>query len=302
MTDPNSARYAASRLAATAAVLLVLSTSALHAQGQGGRGGRGGEPPPPAKTVAPIDVTGYWTAVITEDWHTRMLTAPKGDFGTGTRGSVTLPGGRGVGGGGNPATLGNIPFNPTGGKAALEWDPAKDEAEGNQCKAFGAPGIMRQPTHLHITWQDDNTLKMEADFGTQTRVFHFARATAGGMPGAAAAKMGAPAGEAASWQGYSVASWNVQGGKEGFERGGSLTVTTTNLKPGYYWKNGMPYTGNAVLTEHFRVIDLPESGQWLTFSSMVTDPEYLTQPYIVTYQFKKLPDASKWSPTPCSAK
>ena len=55
----------------------------------------------------------------------------------------------------------------------MEWDPAKDEAEGNPCKAYGAPGIMRQPTHLHITWQDENTLKMEADYGTQTRLLHF---------------------------------------------------------------------------------------------------------------------------------
>jgi hypothetical protein len=276
----------------------------MYAQGRGGRGA----PPQPAKTVAPIDLTGYWTAVITEDWHTRMLTAPKGDFGTGTKGAVTLPGGRGVGGGGNPATLGNIPYNAAGGKAAMEWDPAKDEAEGNQCKAYGAPGILRQPTHLHITWQDDNTLKMEADFGTQTRLFHFAPAAAGGgmQDGAGAvpvaAKMNPAPGEAPSWQGYSVATWRIQGGKEGYERGGSLTVVTTNLKPGYYWKNGMPYTGNAVLTEHFRVIDLPDSGQWLTFSSMVTDPAYLNQPYIVTYQFKKLPDGSKWNPTPCSAK
>ena len=50
-----------------------------------GRGGRGGAPaaPPTARAVAPIDLTGYWTAVITEDWHVRMLTAPRGDFGVG---------------------------------------------------------------------------------------------------------------------------------------------------------------------------------------------------------------------------
>ena len=34
--------------------------------------------------------------------------------------------------------------------------------------------VMRLPTHLHITWQDDNTLKIDADFGMQTRLFHFA--------------------------------------------------------------------------------------------------------------------------------
>ena len=265
--------------------LLLALPGQLQAQARGQRGG----PPPTPKANAPIDLTGYWVSVITEDWHVRMLTAPKGDFGTGTRGSVAVPGGRGVGDGGNPATLGNIPYNPTGGKAAIEWDPAKDEAEGNQCKAYGAPGILRQPTHLRISWQDDNTLKMEADAGTQTRLFHFNQAAA-------------PAGEAPSWQGYSVASWRVQGGREGYERGGSMKATTTNLKAGYYWKNGMPYTASAKLTEVFRVHDLPDNGQWIVFSSMVEDPQYLNQPYIVTYHFKKLPDGAKWNPTPCAAK
>ena len=256
--------------------------SALQAQARGPA-----TPAAPAKASAPIDLTGYWTAVITEDWHTRMLTAPKGDFGTGTRGSVSLPGGRGVGDGGNPATLGNIPYNPVGGQAAMTWDPAKDEAEGNACKAYGAPGILRQPTHLRVSWQDDNTLKLEADFGTQTRLFSFAAATPTGEP---------------SWQGTSVASWRTQGGRPGFEKGGSLKVVTTGLKAGYYWKNGMPYTANAKMTEYFRVHDLPNSGQWIVLSSIVEDPQYLNQPYVVTYHFKKLPDGSKWKPSPCSAR
>jgi hypothetical protein len=272
------------RLLVSRALLLLLP---IGVYAQAGRGGQSGASP---KASAPIDLTGYWTSVITEDWHTRMLTAPKGDFGTGTRGAVALPGGRNVGDAGNPATLGNIPYNPTGGKAALEWDPAKDESEGTQCKAYGAPGIMRQPTHLHITWQDDNTLKLEADTGTQTRLFHFA------LPAAS------PSGEPPSWPGYSVASWRIQGGTPGYQLGGSLKVVTTNLKAGYYWKNGVPYTANARLTEYFRVHDLPESGPWIVLSSMVEDPQYLTQPYIVTYQFKKLPDGAKWKPTPCSAR
>jgi hypothetical protein len=272
-----------------AALLALALPVVMSAQG---RGGRGAAPPPPPKAAAPVDLTGYWTAVITEDWHQRMLTAEKGDFGTGAPGAVITPGGR-------PGPS-NIPYSPNGRKVALAWDPTKDEAEGNQCKAYGAPGVLRQPTHLHITWQDDNTLKMEADFGTQTRLFHFVP-QAGGM-GGGAMKATAPAGEAPSWQGYTVAEWKELGGKEGFERGGSLSAVTTNLKPGYYYRNGLPYSGNAVLTEHFRVIDIPQSGQWLTFSSMVVDPEYLTQPYIVTYQFKKLADGSLWKPQPCAVK
>ena len=92
------------------------------------------------------------------------------------------------------------------------------------------------------------------------------------------------------------------GGRGNFERGGSLKVVTTRLKPGYYLKNGMPYTGDAVLTEHFRLLELPDRNTWLTVSLMVEDPEYLTQPFVLNYHFKKLPDGSKWNPTPCTVK
>src|SRR5579885_2904100 len=101
-----------------------------------------GGPPPaprgPAKTIAPIDLTGYWVSIVTEDWRFRMITPPKGD----TEG---------------------VPLNPAGTRAAAAWDPAKDEAAGEQCKSYGAPAIMRVPGRLHITWVDDNTLKNEAD-------------------------------------------------------------------------------------------------------------------------------------------
>jgi hypothetical protein len=263
---------------------LSLSMPSIHAQQRGARGNA----PATAKARAPIDLTGYWTAVITEDWHTRMLTAPRGDFGSGPPGAIVNPNtSEAIGTGENPAAQGNIPYNVKGAQAALKWDPAKDEAEGNPCKAYGAPGVMRQPTHLHIIWQDDNTLKIEADYGTQTRVLRFGPV---------------PADLQSSGQGYSSASWVIMGGREDFLRGGSLKVVTTHLNPGYYWKNGMPYTGNAVLTEYFRTMTLPDGSTWIRLTQLVEDPEYLAQPYIVNYQFKKLPDASLWKPSPCSAK
>jgi hypothetical protein len=267
----------------TLAVVLWLSFAALS-QAQGGRG-QG--PPQTARASAPIDLTGYWAAVLTEDWHVRMLTASKGDFGSGPPGAVAqIVTGR-LGVGANPAQDGNIPYNLKGAEAALTWDPARDEAAGQQCKAYGAPGIMRQPTHLRITWADDNTLKIEADFGTQTRLLHFAPA---------------PKPAAASLQGHSVASWIRMGGGGGqanFQRGGALRVMTSHLTPGYYWKNGMPYTANAVLKENMFLLDVPDGSTWMTLTQLVEDPEYLTQPYVVNYHFKKVPDGSTWHPTPC---
>jgi hypothetical protein len=284
------------------AALLCVEPAYLYAQG--GRGGRG-VPPPAAQAAAPVDVTGYWTAVITEDWHQRMMTAPRGDFGSGEPGATAGFNGVRNGQGANPSQGGNIPYKIAAAKLAMQWDPAKDEAAGEQCKAYGAGGVMRLPTHLHITWQDDNTLRVDTDAGSQTRLFHFVPA-----PGGRNAqrleplitKATAPAGTARSWQGYSVARWTIMGGAEDWAKGGSLEVITTDLKPGYYWKNGMPYSENLVLTEHFRVLREDDGTDWLYMSQMAEDPDYLTEPWIITYQFKKLPDGSRWNPTPCSAR
>jgi len=302
-------RLKPARYFAIVAVVCVLAPAIAEGQGRGGRSG-GPAVPPTARALAPIDLTGYWTAVVTEDWHVRMLTAPRGDFGVGAPGVIENPGVGLLGVGPNPAARSNIPYNVAGAQAAMKWDPAKDEAEGDPCKAYGAPGIMRQPTHLRITWQDDNTLKLDTDYGTQTRLLHFGPppapeqlnfSNATYFP-AQAGKFEPPPDVKSSRQGYSMASWTIVGGTDNVERGGNLKVVTLRLTPGYYWKNGMPYTGDAVLTEYFRVMELPDKSQWIRFTQIVEDPEYLTQPWIVNYSFKKLPDGSRWNPTGCTVR
>ena len=66
-----------------------------------------------------------------------------------------------------------IQMTPEGRKVADAWDPAKDEAAGEQCKSYGAPALMSVPGRLHITWQDDTTLKVDTDAGMQTRLLRF---------------------------------------------------------------------------------------------------------------------------------
>jgi hypothetical protein len=207
-----------------------------------------------AKAQAPMDLTGYWVSFVTEDWRYRMITPPKGDYA-------------------------GVPMSPEARKIADSWDPAADEAAGNQCKAFGAAAIMRMPTRLHITWQDDNTLRIDTDAGTQTRLLRFATTSA--------------LQDKPSRQGSSLAQW---------ERSSSLKVATNNMQAGYLRKNGVPYSENAVLTEYFDVSPLPGGGTVLLLTSVVEDSRYLQTPFIVSSQFKKETDGSKWDPTPCSAK
>jgi hypothetical protein len=251
------------RLTAAVAMLVVL-TAGLMAQ-------RGGPPQPPAtpKTQAAFDITGYWVSLVTEDWRYRIATPPKGD-------------------------VAGVPLNGAGRQAANAWDPAKDEAAGEACRAYGAAGVMRQPGRLHIEWTGDDALSIETDAGTQTRAIGFR----------------GPRGTGSSWQGQSVALWDrgdspmARGGffPGAVARGGSLKVVTTNMKPGYLRKNGVPYSADAAMTEYFDRFDLPNGDALLVVSTEVTDPAYLVTPFWTSTHFKKQRDAAGWNPRPCAAR
>jgi hypothetical protein len=254
-------------------VLFALGCAAtVFAQGRGGRGAAG--PPPTPKAAAPIDLTGYWVAVVTEDWRWRMVTPALGDYQS-------------------------IPITLKAKEVGDKWDPAKDEAAGEQCRSYGAPAVMSIPGRIHITWQDDNTLKVETDAGTQTRLFHFGDWQAPNGP--------------AGWQGDSVAQWETprpagRGGGGGgaampnnAPKTGDLKVVTTHIRPGYLRKNGVPYSDKVKLTEYWNVNTDPD-GQWLILTQMVEDPEYLSEPWVLGLNFKKEADGSKWDPQACSSR
>ncbi|HXD75062.1 MAG TPA: hypothetical protein VN628_15040 [Vicinamibacterales bacterium] len=218
-------------------------------------------------------MTGYWVSQIVDEWRFRV-TPQKGD-------------------------IAYLPLNNQARQLANAWDPDKDQADGNACRAYGAVGVMQRPGRLHITWAGDNALKIETDAGTQTRVLNFSAPAAPG---------------AASWQGSSQAVWQVNGrllidtGGTGFvpinrvqgaTQGGQLKVTTTNMKPGYIRKNGVPYSDKAVLTEYFALLAGQANDAYIALTAMVDDPTYLTGQFIRTYTFKKVADATGWDPTPC---
>jgi hypothetical protein len=282
-------------LALFAAVVLARS----DASAQRGGGAPPG-PPRPGRELAPIELTGTWVSVVTEDWRWRMVTPPKGEYSS-------------------------VPLSAAGRKAADSWDLAADNASGNQCRAFGVGGLMRQPGRVRIAWQDDNTLKLDFDAGTQTRLLHFDRNAK-------------PPAER-TWQGHSVAVWEgpgvgrggpetdslpgLRGGRPAgpavpggggqglrggppprglaqIQRGGSLKVTTTSFRSGYLRKNGVPYSENATITEYFhRLPQHPNGDNWLHVVTIVEDPQYLSQPFYTSTHFRLEADASKFNPTPC---
>lgn len=233
------------------------------------------------RELAPIDLTGYWVSVVTEDWRWRMVIPPQGDYSS-------------------------VPLNDDGEAMADTWDPE----QGATCAPYGAAGVMRMPLRLHIFWDGDNTLQIDTDHGMQTRRLNF---------GGTSSQGGEP-----QWQGDSVATWegSLRGRRQGGPGGGPsdpqgprggmgggmgrtvelshLKVVTTQLRPGYLRTNGVPYSGDTVLTEFFDRHSA-YGDEWITVTTIVNDPVYLTEEFITSSSFKQLADDSGWNPQPCDA-
>jgi hypothetical protein len=282
------------------AALAVTIGATASVAAQQGRGAPPAQLPQSGQAGAALDLTGYWVAIVTEDWRWRMVTAPPKDY----------PG---------------VPLNPEGRKIADAWDVSKD----GSCLAFGAAGLMRMPTRLHITWENENVLKIETDQGRQTRRLMFDRSVAppaerslqgfsvaewerparGGGPGGVG---GARAGGPPPADGARAAGPPADGGRPGGEpavgnrgtaaqtaRGGSLKVVTTQLSGGWLRRNGVPYSEGTTLTEYYDRFPGPTGETWLVVTTVVADPKYLTQDFVTSSHFRLEPDAKKWDPTPC---
>lgn len=217
-----------------------------------------------AREAAPHDLTGYWVALVTEDWRFRMMVAEAGDYQ-------------------------GIPLSAAGQQTANAWDPAADTLAGEACRAYGAGGIMRMPTRLHITWASANVLSIETDAGMQTRLLKFG-----------VAQDGVGAGD---WQGVSNASWDLQtnGGFRSPVVNGTVEVHTTAMRPGYLRRNGVPYGDTASLTEYFEMVVEDGGEQYLIVISILEDPVNLTGPVLTSTSFRRESSGAKWDPSPCMA-
>ena len=222
--------------------------------------------------LAPIDLTGTWVSVVTEDWHLRMIAPDKGDFE-------------------------GLPVNDEAKKALATWVPGRD---ADACKAYGAPAIMRIPGRVKISWLNGDTLQIEADAGRQTRLLRFTgnapRGPVGGWQGHSSA----------SWvygRGFNplvTPAENVSQEERARAAGGTLKVLTTGLRSGYLRKNGMPYSDQATITEYYELLGDPQGTPWFVVTTVLHDPKYLVKDYITSSNSKKEPNDAKWRPTPCS--
>jgi hypothetical protein len=251
-----------------ALALLLAIPAALFAQAGGQRGGPPGGAPAAAlsaRTAAPVDLTGYWVSIVTEDWIERM--AP------------------------------DSPPSGTGGRGGLRGQgPTPPPAGADPCRVYGAGGIMRVPGRVNITWLDDNTLKIDTDAGKQSRLLHFnanaPRPAEKTLQGHSVATWDLGAGARGGGGG---GGGRGGGGGAQAPRWGNLRVVTTNLKSGYLLSSRSAYSDNATVTEYF-VRHTDFGTDYFTVTTAVEDG---AQTRVTSSTFKKEPNGSKFSPTGC---
>jgi hypothetical protein len=235
------------------AVVAVVSIVTLRAQ----------QPATP-RAAAPVDLTGTWVSLVTEEWRWRMTTPPRGDY-------ISLP------------------LSDEGRRVADTWSPAMD----GSCKAYGAGGVMWLPTRLRISWEGDQVLKVETDAGQQTRLLGFDAARPAGPRSLQGHSV-------AAWEPIGGRPYARNGTRSGSPApDGALKVVTTNLSEGWLRRNGAPYSESTTVTEYWDRVTFPNGDDFLAVTILLDDPKYLTGEYTRSAHFKREPDASKWRPSPC---
>jgi hypothetical protein len=226
--------------------------------------GAGPSAPLAPRAAAPIDLTGLWVSVVTEDWRWRMVVPRKGDYSS-------------------------VPLTAEGRRVADTWDPAKMDADG--CKPYGAAAVMRVPGRIRVGWDDDATLTIETDAGLQTRRLRFGAAPKPGPRSWQGQTV-------AEWQRIPQPGGLGVSLQTAPPRLGSLKAVTTGLRAGYLRRNGVPYSEDAVVTEYLDRVTAYDS-DWLVVLTIVEDPRYLNQPFITSTHFKRETNPAAWTPVPC---
>jgi hypothetical protein len=167
-----------------------------------------------------------------------------------------------------------LPINEGGRLFALAWDASRVTVPEHQCQVHVAPYIYRGPLNLRV-WEEKDAqsqklIAIHQYISTyeQTRTIWMDR------------RPHPPEGAVHTWMGFSTGKWE----------GAMLTVYTTHIKEGWVRRNGLPESDQATLVEHFI-----RHGNVMTHVSIVTDPNYLSEPLIKTQDFNLiLQEGQNW--------
>lgn len=157
-----------------------------------------------------------------------------------------------------------LPINAAARQWALAWDPSRLTAPEHQCQVHTVAYMYRGPLLLRI-WEDRDPQTQDL-IAIRQYISNYEQHRTIYMDG----RPHPPEYAAHTWMGFSTGKWE----------GNILTVTTTHIKQGWHRRNGLPSSDRITLVEHFIRHD-----DHLTHVTVVTDPEYLTEPLIKSQDF-----------------
>jgi hypothetical protein len=158
---------------------------------------------------------------------------------------------------------------------ADSWDAARLTLKEHQCKVHNSPYIYRGPLDVRIWEEKDPHTQQVVALRHYINTYEQNRTI--WMDGRPHPPEYAPH----TWQGFSTGRWD----------GDILTVTTTHIKSEWIRRNGIPNSDRATMVEHFI-----RHGDVMTHVSILTDPDYLTEPLIKSEEFVRndRPPARGW--------
>jgi hypothetical protein len=157
-----------------------------------------------------------------------------------------------------------VPINDAARKYAEAFDVTRVALLEHQCQPYNVAHIYRGPNQFRI-WE-------EKDPGTQQivayKIFNgtYMQYRTIWMDGRAHPPDYVPH----THMGFSTGEWH----------GDILTVKTTHIKKEFYRRSGLPSSDMTTLVEHWI-----RHGNVLSHVSMITDPVYLTEPYVTSEEF-----------------
>jgi hypothetical protein len=155
----------------------------------------------------------------------------------------------------------SLPINDATRMRADTWDAEQWTMVEHLCHAHPLDYAPRGPSQMRI-WSDVDPLTQGVS-AWHTIISYMLPERTIYMDG----RPHPPEWAAHTWQGFSTGEWV----------GDMLKVTTTHLKEGYFRRNGLARSEKATVTEYF--IRYPTT---LTLVTIVEDPVYLTEPFIIT--------------------
>ena len=172
-----------------------------------------------------------------------------------------------------------LPINDAARMRGDIWDADLLTLPEHQCKPHPSDYGPRGPANLRL-WKEVDTATQQI-IAWHTHISWQAVERTIYMDG----RPHPPEYAAHTWQGFSTGKWD----------GDILTVTTTHLKIGWIRRNGIPRSDRATLVEHWI-----RHGDRLTLVSIVTDPVYLTEPFVRSTDFE-LDLHQQIDPYPCES-